>query len=122
MTPMHMPRPSFIERVSVAEPGEAIVYHTGSLQWDRQMGQMFLGVNSTAVAAWEAMEDGKVNLFQRQIAQGVYEYRAVKLAPPHNPVEWTGCYASRSNSKPKGTFHDRLSTAQPVPHLSPAGP
>lgn len=101
MTPMHMLRPSFLERVAAAEPGEAIVYHTGSLMWDRQMGQTFLGVNSTAVAAWEAMEDGKVNLFQRQIAQGVFEYRAVKRALPHDPIEWTGCYAKSSNSKPK---------------------
>lgn len=125
---VNLKRPDFIGMLAdtLIEPGTPIVYHIGSLMRDRSMGSEFLNVNSTAVAAWEAMEDGKVRLFQRFVGidsatcASVFQYTAVKLKPPHTPVEWFGCYARKTNSKPtaRHTYGDLLGSE--IRHHLPA--
>lgn len=107
MTPMTvMLRPIFLARVENANPGETIVYHIGSIMRDRATGAHFPEVHSTACAAWEMMEAGKVVLLQRRIEPGLYEYRAKKLAPPFVPVEWFGPYAAeKQHQKPRMVAH-----------------
>lgn len=84
-------RPDFITMVEAAQPGEQIVYHTGSLMKDRLFGSQFLRVFAVAAAAWDAMERGEVHLAQRRVRDG-YEYVAIKKVKPYKAAEWTGCY------------------------------
>lgn len=84
-------RDKFVTAVAAAKPGDTITYHIGSLMQDRQYGQNFLAVHGVALAAWAAMEEGKVALTQRKIG-GTTAYLARALPPPHRRVEWHGAY------------------------------
>ena len=54
---------------------QRLVYHTGFLMRDR-LGDA--EVEKLGRLAWAAKARGKVLLIQRRVAEGVYEYRAVK--------------------------------------------
>lgn len=71
-------RTTFTDQLVNAQPGQAIIYHTGSLMYDRLRGPMFQTVHGTALAAWEAYEAGLVILTQHKIAPLRYDYLAIK--------------------------------------------
>lgn len=79
-------------RIAEAAAGTRIVYHTGSLMFDRKRGLGFLAAEATALVAFAAMERGEVQLVQRKLGTQKFEYIAVKLPAPHVPVQWEGCY------------------------------
>src|SRR5437868_8218006 len=108
-----MTRTQLIERIETLKPGEHVIYHLGSLMYDRATGANFAAVHATACAAWDALEEGKVALAQRLVSAGVwenghlvrpsvFEYRLVKLTPPYKAIEWAGPYATniKRHSKP----------------------
>lgn len=90
-------RESFLRALASSLAGANIVYHEGLLMRDRSIGPNFLAVHSLARAVWEAMELGKVDLFQRRQGAG-YVYIAHVKRPPHKVVAWTGCYDPRRYS------------------------
>jgi hypothetical protein len=59
-------------------PGEALIYHVGSLMHDRVRGLEFGRVHGAAQAAWDAYERGEVTLVQRRIAPLKFEYIAIR--------------------------------------------
>lgn len=65
----------FNTALAKAKPGEHVTYHSGNLMRDRQF---IPDVDSVAVAATKANEDGKCLLFQRKVSASVYQYFAVK--------------------------------------------
>ena len=73
-----MTRVNFLAKLAHAQRGEKVVYHTGSLMFDRMIGQQFQTVHAIGVAAWEAYMQGRCLLFQRKIAPLQFEYIAVK--------------------------------------------
>lgn len=87
-----MTRYEFDTKVKNAKAGARIVYHVGDLAYDRQLGFDFLKVNAVGLAAFQACEAGKVDLIQKLLAPGVFEYIAIKKTEPHTKVGWTGCY------------------------------
>lgn len=60
------------------EVGQAIVYHTGSLMYDKLRGAQFQTVFGVAKTMWDAYERGQVTLVQRKLGPLVYEYIAIK--------------------------------------------
>jgi len=97
-----MLRQDFEGHIATLPAGRALIYHIGNMMWDRERGTGFQRVNSTAHAAWEAMEAGKVYLVQRRVLPDVFEYVAIKRDPPYSAVEWTGCYdPHRTEACPK---------------------
>jgi hypothetical protein len=81
-------RTEFQSLLASARRGEAIVYYTGYLLNDRKEGSQ---LEATADAAWAEHVAGRCLLVQKRIADGVYEYIAIKLDPP-KPVRYLGCY------------------------------
>lgn len=61
--------------------GQLLIYHVGSLMFDRLRGPMFQTVHGVALAAYQAYERGEVTLVQHKIAPLTYEYIAVKKGP-----------------------------------------
>lgn len=86
-----MTRENFAAALAAAKPGTDITYHIGNLMSDREFGANFLTVHSVALAAWGAMEAGKVALLQRKCSAGT-RYIARALPTPHRSVMWTGSY------------------------------
>ena len=74
-----MKRIPFITAVRAAHKGERIVYHVGSLMYDRLVGPEFQAIHATAVAAMELSTEGKCLLMQRKVGPLTYEYMAQKL-------------------------------------------
>lgn len=63
-------------------PGQALIYHVGSLMFDRtQPGPYSRLVDEIATAAWDAHQRGEVTLVQHKIGLNKFEYVAVKKAP-----------------------------------------
>jgi hypothetical protein len=72
---------TFLDAVRKAAPGQAIIYHTGSLMYDRMAGPNFLTTNGVAIAAWKAFEAKWVTLVQRFTGeQFKYDYIAIRRA------------------------------------------
>ncbi len=88
-----MTRENFAAALAAAKPGANIVYHVGNLMSDREFGKNFLTVHGVGLAAWAAMEAGKVELFQKPVGDGRYTYYASVLSKPHKQRRWTGSYA-----------------------------
>lgn len=86
-----MTRENFATALAAAKPGTDITYHVGNLMSDREYGTNFLTVHSVALAAWAAMEAGKVALLQQRLGS-TYRYIARALPTPHRSVMWTGSY------------------------------
>lgn len=63
-----------------ADPGEALIYHVGSLMHDRLLGLHFQTVHGVALAAYQAYERGEVHLVQHKIGPLDHEYIAIKRA------------------------------------------
>lgn len=61
------------------EKGQRLVYHVGSLMFDRLRGPMYATVHGVALAAYQAYERGEVTLVQRKIAPLQYEYIAIRI-------------------------------------------
>ena len=74
-----MKRIPFMSALAYAKRGEQVVYHVGSLMFDRLVGEDFQSVHATACAAWEAYEQKRVSLVQRKTVSHRFEYIAVKL-------------------------------------------
>lgn len=87
-----MARKDFEEKVLAATTGQKIIYHVGSLMYDRTQGFDFMKVDNVAHAAFLAFEDGSVHLTQRYLAPCKFEYIAIKKPAPRKPVKWEGCY------------------------------
>lgn len=94
-----MTRQEFEDKLVNMKPGEKLVYYTGHIMFDRQRGYEFGKVNNLAHAAFMAYEAGKVYITQRRVKAepernlpDVFQYIAVKKAPPFKEVKWTGCY------------------------------
>ncbi len=64
------------------KPGRALLYHTGSLMHDRKEGPAYHEVHGAAHAAYVAYTRGEVTLIQRKLKPLVFEYLAVRMAPP----------------------------------------
>jgi hypothetical protein len=58
-----------------AKRGMSFAYYIGLLMVDREYSK---AVNATGLAAWRAMEEGRIRLFQRKLKEGCYEYIAVR--------------------------------------------
>lgn len=86
-----MTKENFATALAAAKPGTDITYHIGNLMSDHQFGTNFLVINGVRLAAWAAMEAGKVALLQQKTSVGS-RYIARVLPPPHKPVKWMGCY------------------------------
>lgn len=78
---MPISRTDFLSQIETAKPGTKIIYHTGSVMADRQIGQTFLTVNAVAAAAYDAYLNGQVTLVQKTLAPGIHDYIAIKRAP-----------------------------------------
>jgi hypothetical protein len=74
---------SFERAVRNARPGEAFVYHVGLLSAERTHPSSRLDTPFTAVArrAWWLYERGFVDLVQRRLEPGIFEYFAVRKKP-----------------------------------------
>lgn len=94
-----MTKDLFVAAVAAAKPGERVLYHTGMLMADRVYGRDFMAIHATAREAFDLMEAGVVRLFQTKFGEGRYDYLAEKLAPPWEPVQWTGCYYTSPSPK-----------------------
>lgn len=66
------------ELIPQMSPGQSVVYHTGSLMFDKLRGAHFQTVFGVAKIAWDAYEKGEVTLVQHKLAPLVYEYIAIK--------------------------------------------
>lgn len=77
-------------------PGQAVIYHVGSLMHDRLRGPHFATVHGVALAAWDAHERGEVTLVQHKIGPLEYEYIAVRKATPRNAAKVDGKVAGQS--------------------------
>jgi hypothetical protein len=70
------------DAIALLSPGQHIVYHRGSLMFDRKvdnvLGMEARRVDETAKAAWAAYMCGEVELVQRKIAPLKYEYIAIR--------------------------------------------
>ncbi len=66
--------------LDMSRPGESLVYHVGSLLLDRLLNRE---TKAVADLAWEAAqgERPRVELKQRRLGTGSYEYITQKLAP-----------------------------------------
>jgi hypothetical protein len=70
------------EALPTMQPGERLIYHVGSLMYDRIRGPAFGTVHGAAQAAWEAHTRGEVTLVQHKVGPNVYEYIAIKRPAP----------------------------------------
>jgi hypothetical protein len=86
-----MTRLEFLSKMATMQPGEKVIYHVGSLLFDRQIGEDFQCVHNLAFATWEAMENGSCALTQRRLMPLMCEYIATKLGSC-TPANWRGCY------------------------------
>ena len=75
----------FKAAVEDAAPGDAIVYHRGSLMLDRgadpERNETQKRIHGVAAMAWSLYETGVALLVQRKIAEHDHEYIAIKRAP-----------------------------------------
>lgn len=71
-------RLSFLAMLAAARTGDKIIYHVGSLMFDRQIGASFQAIHGLAYAVMEACEQGRVLLVQHKICDNRFEYIAVK--------------------------------------------
>lgn len=71
---------SFNDLVPRMTVGQKIIYHVGSLMYDRLRGPSFQTAHGCALAAYQAYERGEVTLVQRKIGLFTFEYIAIKLA------------------------------------------
>lgn len=71
---------SFNELLPRMRPGHQIIYHVGSLMYDRLRGPSFQTAHGVALAAYQAYEREEVTLVQHKIAPLTFEYIAIKLA------------------------------------------
>lgn len=112
------------------KPGQSLIYHKGDLQRDRLRGPTCLATHALGRAAWDLMEEGKVDLHQKKIENHAYEYILTIRPLPHKPVQWTGCYnipyrpmKVRHHERPflrANTPHTPASPTQPLPDLRAA--
>jgi hypothetical protein len=75
------------EMVQNARPCTYIVYHTGNLMADRNIGNGFLAVHSVAALMWKLMLEGRVSLTQRRVSPHVCEYLAYVKPKPFQPAK-----------------------------------
>lgn len=69
---------SFNELLPKMKPGQAVIYHFGSLMHDRLRGPHFQTVHGVALAAYEAYEREEVTLVQHKIGPLEFEYIAIR--------------------------------------------
>lgn len=69
---------SVTEMLSRMAPGQILIYHVGTLMYDRIRGLEFGRVHGAAQAAWNAYVRGEVTLVQRKLAPLKYEYIAIR--------------------------------------------
>jgi hypothetical protein len=62
-----------------AKRGESCIYHTGNLMSDRLSGDWPYAA-AVADLAWELQEAGKINLTQKRIGEGEFDYRATRTS------------------------------------------
>ena len=67
----------FMSRLKHSKKGDRIVYHVGSLMYDRLVGPDRDKVDGVGDAAYAAYEMKTVNLFQHKVVPGMFEYIAV---------------------------------------------
>jgi len=67
-----------------APVGGKILYYTGLLILDREVGRQFAAIHAIGTAAWEAYKAGKVTLVQKSLPCFGAEYYAVKLSGKRN--------------------------------------
>lgn len=66
--------------------GDALIYWTGDLQYDRQLGDLKTQILDTlASRIVRDAKDGILVLTQKRIAENVFEYRAHRIRPERNP-------------------------------------
>lgn len=68
----------FREQLALAKTGEKVIYHTGSLAYDRVRGQRFAEVHALGCAAYEAYERGECTLTTKKLGPNTSDYYAVK--------------------------------------------
>jgi hypothetical protein len=138
-----MTRLEFERALPTMKPGEVIVYHTGNLLKDRNMGPDFMRVENVARAAWVAMEAGELHLVQIKKGDDVWDYCGIMRPKPFKKIKWDGCYDPRRNHHVKPTVEDiaikvandplakvvqenrggpRAKAPEPVPDAQPRGP
>lgn len=72
------------EFVRTAKPRQSCIYHSGFLLVDREPSpdqphdDKWCALRELAEAAWQLYEDGKINLTQRRLGGGKFEYLAVR--------------------------------------------
>jgi hypothetical protein len=62
-----------------AKKGQTCIYHIGHLMSDRKLAYL-QHVDAVADLAWELQEAGKVDLTQKRIGEGEFEYRATRTS------------------------------------------
>lgn len=75
------PVDQFKSRLLKATPGENTVYHRGTLSIDRQNRP---ALHMIAILASGLQMNGRVQLSQRRVMAGIYEYRLRILRPVRN--------------------------------------
>ena len=71
-------RVNFLADLATAQKGDPVVYHRGSLMFDRLRGPNFQNVHAIATAAWEAFMAGRCTLVQHRISPLEFDYIAIK--------------------------------------------
>lgn len=69
---------SIITRLALQPIGARAVYHRGELAKDRRLDK---AVNADANLAWLLAEQGHLQLSQRRLGEGAYEYIAKVIKP-----------------------------------------
>lgn len=78
---MYLQAQTFEQSLAAAKPGETLIYHVGSLMYDRIQGLDFLAVAAVARAARTAYERGDCTLVQRRLGTNRFAYMAIKTGP-----------------------------------------
>lgn len=68
----------FRDQLKLAKKGEKVLYHTGSLAYDRMRGPGFAEVNAVGSAAYDAYLSGECTLLTRKLGPNTSDYYAVK--------------------------------------------
>jgi len=87
----------FTDWIATGKPGEVLQYHEGLLLLDRSPTGSALPakerarLHAVARRAWIACELGLVHLLSRKIAEGHYQYLAVRARHSLTPTEVRAC-------------------------------
>ena len=85
--------------VKIARPGDRLTYHVGLLATDRERSEMLAKHNTYAHVYYEPIhsvglyamyyyEQGVLELVQRKMKPGVYEYIAIKRKTKRRKPQW----------------------------------